>query len=88
MSLVVADLSVSKGAYLNERPSKTSLYWTVTFERGESLTDVGLAGIASLEAVNPKKRLDGLSKYHMFLPSSPTSSEEVGLAIGLSDCRC
>ena len=41
-----------------KKPNKRSPYWTLTFERGESLTDAGLApvlaGITSLAAANPK----------------------------------
>lgn len=50
-----------------KEPNKTSPYWTLTFQRGESVTDAGLAlvlnGITSLDAVSPKNNWLTLSKY-------------------------
>lgn len=48
-------------------PNKASPYWTLTFERGETKTDAGLApvfaGITSLDANSPKNGRLTLSKY-------------------------
>jgi hypothetical protein len=47
--------------------NKTLSYWTLTFERGESVTDVNLAsmlaGISSLHAGDSKNNWMTLSKY-------------------------
>ena len=50
-----------------KEPNKTSPYWTLTFQRGEFLTDAGpasvLTGIASLDAVSPNNNWLTLNKY-------------------------
>jgi hypothetical protein len=50
-----------------KQPNRTLPYWTLTFERGESRTDAGLAsvlaGITSLDAVSAKNSWLTLSKY-------------------------
>ena len=50
-----------------KEPDRTSSYWSLTFERGTSPTDVDLesafAGIASLDPTDPKNGWTTLSKY-------------------------
>src|ERR1700730_4308882 len=50
-----------------KEPDRTPPYWSLTFERGTSSTDVDLpsafAGIASLDPVEPKNSWMTLSKY-------------------------
>lgn len=60
-----------------KEPAKTSSYWTLTFKRGESLTDASLAsvlaGIETLDADNPKNDW-------MILEKHSANSEHLGFA--------